>query len=358
MRKQFLGTCLAAGLAVAAFGACGDDDPAVVFDSGPVFDADTTDADDTDATPPKPFCADPIDGLDPACPEGGEVRMERVIGQTEYRVTSYLKSAQDDDATTPLIIPAAGIPSCFVCDPASNMWACKQATNRVYEQAGQLTISDGVGTDIVVDHCDQGTFAMGAYLLGECDTGVGATGIAVDAFGRTHPDGAYIDYAQFAGTAAAPADNLLTFDFAGEAGGYPASSFDVYIAPDFTSTPSTTGVVNFDDNADLAITVTMPAATNMPTGTSLLMNVTFIDTPPTTGEGPPVVCLLGAINAGGAEQTFTIPAATVQDLIHTDGVMLRGAISHVLAEYDDGTIDERRIDQVGMNCYSQPFAKN
>ncbi len=355
MTKQFYRNWLVACLAVGALGACGDDDDdgTATFDAAPGV-PDATPGPDAEV---KPFCHDPIGGLDPACPEGGEVRMERVIGQQEYRVTSFLKSGQDGDDATPAIVPPDGIPSCVVCDPDSDMWACRQATNRVYEQAGQLTISDGTATDLVVDHCSQGSFAMGAYLTDECDTDPG-TCIAVDAFNRDHPDGAYIAYGPFADTPVASADNLMTFSFAGDDNGYPATDFDVYLAPDFTSTPSTDGAVSFNDDEDLVITWDMPAANNLPENGVILMTATFIDTPPTTGEGAPVLCFLGTANPGGGEQSATIPAATVRDMIHTDGVMLRGAINHTLAEYNDGTTRGRRIDQIGMNCYSQPFSKN
>jgi hypothetical protein len=272
-------------------------------------------------------------------------------------VTSFFKSAQDD-TNTPLIVPPAGIPSCFVCDADSDMWVCKQAANRVYELAGQLTISDGtVANDIVVDHCSQGTFAMGAYLTADCAADPG-TGIAVDAFGRNHPDGAYIAVGPFADTAVANADTLVTVAASGDTNGYPASDFEVYLAPDFAGVPATAGAVGFPDDTDLEIKWTMPAATNVPAGSAIVMTATFIDTPPTIEGKAPVLCLLGVANPGGGEQTFTIPAATVRDFIPADGVMLRGATSHRLAEYNDGTVRGRRIDQMGMNCYSQPYAKN
>ena len=402
MRKQFLGSWLAAGLAVMAFGACGSDDDGGATDAGPdAIDADTTDA-DPDAPDAKPPCQAPIgsDGLNLPCPEGGEVRVERIIGQRQYRVTSFLKSAQDGDDATPAILPPNGIPSCFACEPGSDLWVCKQAENRVYEQAGQLTISDGtVANDIVIDNCTQCFFAMGACVQGDCGTGAGATGV-VDLYDRVHPDGAYIDQGVLgscdtrvcaedadttctvdtdcplvddgnggtvqsacAGTssciadadcptpnggattctsnnAVAAPDTMLTASFSGDANGYPATDIDVYMPPDFSSTPATTGAVTFNDNEDLVITMDMPAATNLPAGGSIIYNVSFVDTPPTTGEGPPVVCLVGIANPGGGEQTFTIPAADVSGLIHNDGVVLRGAVSHVLGEYDDGAVCE------------------
>jgi hypothetical protein len=314
------------------------------IDSGPTIDS---------AVYP---CRDPITALDPPCPEGGEVRVERVIGSTEYRVTSFFKSAQDD-ANTPLLEPPAGIPTCVVCNADSDMWTCAQAANRVYEQAGTLTISDGTNS-VDVDWCTQGSFAMGVYDMSECATDPGvATGITPDAFGRTLPDGAYIDYAQIAGTPFANDDVLLSASFAGAADGYPASDFDVYLPPDFTATPSESGPVAIPASGDIELKWTMPAATNLPAGTGILMTATFIDTPPMVEGKPPVLCLMGIANPGGAEQSYTIPAAFADANIPVDGVLLRGAVSHTMVEYNDGTVRDRRVDQWGNNCYSQPFAR-
>jgi len=265
--------------------------------------------------------------------DGGEIRVEYVtftnpalapgMRENSARVFAFFMKNMDPDffMRTPSSPPG-------VCTDLSarNYWPLAQGDNIEYIDPGQVLLANGTASVNIPHNTNN-----------------------VDGLGRTHNKNDFFYFGtNDAATYMTPKgthDVILTGSPT-----WPAHIYDdlVYIPDDFVNTEPSTTMVQVAADTPITWTWTPGDNSGRPPGFEVVAVIAFV----VPGMGPIMVCI-DTTNSG----SLTVPAEILNSLraIGTGGNLIRQNITHNVRPLTDNAGTCRRVDVIGVRCYTTPW---
>ena len=257
------------------------------------------------------------------------------------RNISHFTSAGGDDHV--FLTPGSGdgtngLDECNNVSADDITWPANDVSVQTHVNVGTLTISGGT-EDLVIEPNLSGTDAEMTDMISRLHSGAW--------YQTINPE--FQDYLV--------EDGYHTVAMSGS-DDYPATTYeDILYMPNAMTMTSHTTDFSIDRPAGgftepLTVTWDSGANANQPEGNEILSLVMLVD-----GTGTNIVEFCVTINDG----EFVIPAEVLEEF-HAEqpagGALLVGNVSHNLGRFDDGEVNDRRIDFLGMWCEAMAFSIN